>query len=328
MKYRELGATGLRVSEVGLGCSSLGETVFEDNSASSRPLLQHAFDHGVTFFDTSGSYGYGSSEMLIGEVFKGRRDQVVIATKGGQLATTLGRFGRLVRPVIGPFRPVIQALKGPLKQKSDHREDFSAAYLTRALEGSLSRLQTDYLDVYQLHSPTPGVLQSGEAFEALERWKDQGKIRFYGVSVKSVDDGLFCLDNTNVDTLQVPFNLLEREAGKVLLPQAKAAGVAIIARVPFGRGLLTDSGRVATGLRTGDSAPAVYAVAERRRLSFLIDNGRRTWIMAAIRFVLGHDAVSTVIPGTTSLAHLEENLAALEATPLSEDEMRRVQAVE
>ncbi len=121
---------------IGLGCGSLGSSVFQDDSAASRKVLQRAFERGVNFFDTAGTYGYGSSEKLIGEVFKGRRDKVVIATKGGQLTTTLGRFGKLVRPVIGPLRPFVRPLKGTLKQKAEHRQDFSVAHLTQALEGS------------------------------------------------------------------------------------------------------------------------------------------------------------------------------------------------
>ena len=268
MNDRPLGATGLKVSEIGLGCSSLGANVFQDDSAASRRVLERALEAGVTFFDTAATYGYGSSEALIGEVLKGRRDKVVIATKGGQLTTTLGHYGKMLLPVIRPLRPFIQALKGPLRRKAAHRCDFSVAHLTQALEASLERLQTDYIDLYQLHSPPREVLERGEVFEALDRWKSAGKIRCYGVSARTLDDGLFCLDHARVDALQVSFNLLEREAGDVLLPRARAAGVGIVARVPFGRGLLTDAGRVATGLRTDEAE--IAALARTERLSCLV----------------------------------------------------------
>jgi aryl-alcohol dehydrogenase-like predicted oxidoreductase len=326
MNYRLLGATGLRVSEIGLGCSSLGSSVFDDNSAASREVLERAFERGVTFFDTAANYGYGSSERLIGELLKGRRDKAVIATKGGHLTTTLGRFGKLARPAIGPFRRLVRPFQGTLKQKAKHRQDFSPAHLTQALEGSLKRLQTDYVDLYQLHSPPADVVERGEVFETLERLKEQGKIRFYGASVAAIEVGMLCLRHAGVAALQVPFNLLQREAAEVLLPKAKAGGVGIVSRVPFGRGLLTGAGRVSTGLRTDDPRLAADAATERARLSFLIEDGRRTWISAALRFVLSHEDISTVIPGTKSLSHLEENLRAGEAAPFSEEEMRRIRA--
>ncbi len=228
--------------------------------------------------------------------------------------------------MIGPFRALIRPLKGTLRQRARHRQDFSAAYLASALEASLKRLRSDYIDLYQLHGPPRDVLERGEAFEALERWKGQGKIRFYGVSARTLDDALFCLRNTSVAALQVSFNLLEREAAEQLLPEARAGGVAIIARVPFGRGLLTDAGRVTTGLRTDDPRITARAAVERKRLCFLIEGQRRSWTEAALRFVLDHEGVSTVIPGTKSPAHLEQNLAAGQATPLSRDEMRRIWA--
>jgi aryl-alcohol dehydrogenase-like predicted oxidoreductase len=324
MKYRDLGTTGLSVSEIGLGCSSLGSSVFDDNSATSHEVLKRAFDHGVNFFDTAGGYGYGSSEKLIGQAFKGCRDKVVIATKGGTLPTNLGRVGKLVYPVIGPFRRFVQPFQSTLKRKAKHRQDFSAANLMLALEESLKRLRTDYIDLYQLHSPPAEVLERGEVFEALDRLKDQGKIRFYGASVETMAEGLICLRHDGVCALQLPFNLLQRDAAKDLLPKARIAGVGIVSRVPLGRGLLTKARSVTTGLSTGDARIAAQAAIERERLAFLVEDGRRTWIEAAIRFVLAHEEVSTVIPGTKSPSHLEENVRAAQAVPLNEKEIQRI----
>ena len=326
MNYRPLGNTGLQVSELGLGCSSLGSNVFDDHSASSRRVLERAFEAGVTFFDTASTYGYGTSEMLIGEVFQGRRDRVVIATKGGQLFTTLGRYGKVLRPIVGPFRPLLRPAKGALRRSASHRQDFSPEYLGQTLEASLGRLKTDYVDLYQLHSPPTDILMRGDVFDALDRWKSEGKVRFCGVSTRTVDDALLCLRHGRVDALQIPFNLLAREATRALLPEAKAAGVGIVVRVPFGRGLLTEARRVATGLRTDDPRATAHAETERQRLSFLVEGKRRSWIEAALRFILDHEDVATVIPGTKSLPHLEENLKAAQAPPLDEAEMRRIRA--
>lgn len=155
MHYRVLGKTGISISELGLGCSRLGKSFFLDNRKASARILEEAFEKGINFFDTARNYGYGTSEEAIGRAFRHNRSKVIIASKGGYLPSTLGRYGRLLTPFIMPFRCLIQPLRKPLKGKTQKVGDYSPAYIKRALEESLKSLQTDYIDIYQLHSPPP-----------------------------------------------------------------------------------------------------------------------------------------------------------------------------
>jgi aryl-alcohol dehydrogenase-like predicted oxidoreductase len=240
MNYRSFGSTGLKVSEIGLGCSRLGSSVFRNDDRESSRVLARALELGVNFYDTADTYGYGNSEELIGRVFKGQRSHVIIASKVGMLPSSLGRIGMILLPILQPVRHVIQPLKDPLRKLSKSRQDFSSKHIKQSIEKSLTRLQTDYLDLYQLHNPPTWVLERGEVFETLEYLKDQGKIRFYGVSARTARDALICLKYSKVSSLQVVLNLVEQEAVEELLPLAEQSKIAIIARVPLARGLLTN----------------------------------------------------------------------------------------
>ena len=322
MNYRSFGSTALQVSEIGLGCSSIGRGVLYKDDRESVRVLHRAFELGINFYDTADSYGYGHSEELIGRAFKDRRGQIIIASKVGHPLSTLGRIGKILLPALQPVRHVIQPLKGTLKRVSKQRQDFSSAHIKKSIEQSLRRLQTDYLDLYQLHSPPTWVLMRGEVFETLNYLKHQGKIRFFGVSAKTISDALLCLKYSNVSSLQVVLNLLEQEAVKELLPLAEQKKIAIIARVPLARGLLTRKKTVQTG-PTIDRGQLQMARAKVEELSFLV-NEKRTLSQAAIQFVLRHPQVSVVIPGTTTVKHLEDNIRALETPPLTKEELEKI----
>ncbi|MGH7801127.1 MAG: aldo/keto reductase [Thermodesulfobacteriota bacterium] len=323
MNYRSFGSTGLQVSEIGLGCSSIGGGVFYKDERESVRLLHRAFELGISFYDTADSYGYGHSEELIGRAFKDRRSQIIIASKVGDLPTSLGRIGKIFLPVFQPVRYVIQPWKGALKKVSKHRQDFSSVHIKKSIEQSLRRLQTDYLDLYQLHSPTTWVIERGEVFETLDYLKHQGKIRFFGVSAKTISDALLCLKYPNISSLQVVLNLLEQEAVKELLPLTEQKKIAIIARIPLARGLLTKKNTIQTG-PTINRSQLQMARAKAERFSFLANEGIRTLSQAAIQFVLHHPQVSVVIPGTRTVKHLEENIRALKAPPLKKEELEKI----
>ena len=238
------------------------------------------------------------------------------------LASSLGRIGKILLPVLQPLRHAIQPLKGTLQRTSKRRQVFSSAHIKKAIEQSLRRLNTDYLDLYQLHSPPTWVLKRGEVFETLNYLKHQGKIRFYGVSAETISDALLCLKYPSISSLQVVFNLLEQEAGKELLPLAQQKRVAFIARVPLARGLLTRKKTVQTG-PTIDRGQLQIARAKVEELSFL-PNEKRKLSQAAIQFVLHHPQVSVVIPGTRTVKHLEENIGALEAPFLTKEEIGKI----
>ena len=197
MRYRTLGSTGPRVSEIGFGCARIGGVFGEGKATADETirLLRDALDRGITFYDTADIYAQGESEALLGRAFQSRRDKVVIATKAGYCLPTQRRLIARMKPIV---RPILRLLR--LKRQSlpsavsgSLSQDFSPAYLTRALESSLRRLRTDHVDFFQLHSPPASALQSGDFLDTLDKLKSQGKTRHYGIAADSPTDALLCL---------------------------------------------------------------------------------------------------------------------------------------
>jgi aryl-alcohol dehydrogenase-like predicted oxidoreductase len=314
MQYRTLGRTGLQVSEVGFGAwaiggpSRLGELEIgwgEVDDAMSLRAIEAAYDAGVTFFDTADVYGAGRSERLLGKALNGKRDRVVIATKVGN--RTLD--GRWVK-------------------------DFSRAWIIQALDESLARLEMDHVDLYQLHSPTETGDYREEAFEVLETLKTRGKIRSYGVSVGPAAHGPWVIQHTRADTIQVVYNLFDREPERELLPLAEREGVGIIARVPLASGFLTGKFTAETAFPTNDHRARTYPpekirqmTGEAARLGFLTDGGRKTLAQAALQYCLSHPAVTAVIPGAKTPEQARANAAASDGTLLTPEEVARARAV-
>ncbi len=315
MECRALGKTGLKTSVIGLGCSRLGASVFEDHKTNPQSFLHFALEQGVNFFDTADSYGYGNSERLLGQAFRGKRDKVIIATKGGFLPSSLARFGKYVLPVIGPFRSLISKQKTSLKKISTKRQRFDVSYLKKALENSLRRLETDYIDLYQLHSPPRTILEREEIFHFLARCQQEGKIRFYGISVNTIQDGVFCLQIPNIAALQVPINILEQQATTDLLPQAFSK-TGILARVPFARGLLTNTRSVTTGNQLGTPSSSYHKL---KRLYEMCRQEDRTLSDVALQFLLQQQSLSSILVGTKSIQHLKANILASNQPALSQD---------
>jgi aryl-alcohol dehydrogenase-like predicted oxidoreductase len=239
MRRRDFGNTSLRVSEFGLGCARIGG-VFQSNARGFLDLLSFAFDSGINFFDTADMYSQGESESLLGTALRGKRDRVVIASKAGYSLPSRRRWAGRIKPLL---RPLVQFLKIrrdqlPSGSRGALSQDFSPKYLQAAVEGSLRRLRTDYLDIFQLHSPLLDVDERGEGLPALEELKRSGKIRYYGVAVDSIDAGLAALRYPGVSSVQFTLNLLERGGADALFPTAERQGVGGIARECLANGLL------------------------------------------------------------------------------------------
>jgi len=327
MKYRRFGSTDLTVSELGMGCSGLGGGLHHDDRREALATLWRALDAGVNFFDTSDTYSQGGSERIIGQAFQERRGQVILATKVGFVYSALGRAALRLRPLFRPIKNLLRPARASLNRVrySQKSVDYSAGHVVEGLHRSLQRLRTDYLDLYQLHNPPPEVIRQGACFEAFERLKTQGKIRYYGVSCAEVDDALWCFEHSGVSSVQVAVSLLDQQATASILPRAAKQGIGVIARVPLAQGLLAE--------RQPDSKAeqvvkrqAVLAHRKRRTEAFrFLSTGGRTMPQAALQFVLGLAGVSVVIPGMSRRDHLEENLAALAAPPLSAEELARVE---
>jgi aryl-alcohol dehydrogenase-like predicted oxidoreductase len=315
MQYRMLGRTGLRVSEVGFGAWAIGgpaklgplETGWgEVDDAMSLRAIEAAYDAGVNFFDTADVYGAGRSEVLIGKALKSKRDRVVIATKVGNRTSPDGEWIK----------------------------DFSKQWIAEAIDASLTRLGMDRVDLYQLHSATDTAQYRDETFEALEALKAAGKIRYYGISVGPCAHGPWVIRNTPADTIQVVYNMLERDPEVELLPLAQARGIGIIARVPLASGFLTGKFTPDTQFAPNDHRSRTYPPEKIRRivgqvakLDFLTEGKSKTLAQAALQYLLAHRAVSTVIPGAKTPEQARANAAASDGVLLTANAAARVRDV-
>jgi aryl-alcohol dehydrogenase-like predicted oxidoreductase len=239
MRTRRFGSTELSVSEFGLGCARIGG-IFQKGGSGFIDLLAAARDAGITFFDTSDIYSQGESETLIGRAFRGKRDQIVIASKAGYCLPARRKLVARLKPLV---RPIIQRLgirrdRLPAAVRGSVSQDFTPAYLRRAVEGSLRRLRTDYLDLFQLHSPPAEIIERGDWASELDALRRDGKIRYYGVSCDSIETGVAALRFPNVSSLQFPVSLLEQRFADALLPNLRERKVAAIARECLANGLL------------------------------------------------------------------------------------------
>ena len=299
MEYRQFGKTDLRVSSMGLGCARLGGNLNGGNKQEAVKMLHLALDSGINFYDTADSYGQGQSEALLGKTFENRRDEVILASKAGYYLSPLGNLAAKFKPILKPLVRSLRSLKSssngdssslPDARSSVLRQSFTSEYLSKSIEGSLKRLQTSYLDLFQLHSPPTEVLQSPQVWQTLESLKSQGKIRYYGVSVDTIEDALICLEQPGLSSIQLEINLLNQKAIALILPTAKQQDVAIVARQPFASGQL---------------------LTKEKDISASLHSERNFW-QTALQFVLQQDGVSVVIPGASSCQHLQSNLEALE----------------
>jgi aryl-alcohol dehydrogenase-like predicted oxidoreductase len=321
MKFNEFGKTGMTVSEIGFGGSRIGG-FFADKHSSKEALsvLRQALDNGITFYDTADMYAQGESESLIGTAFHARRQQVIIATKGGYCLPAQRNMLKRIKPLV---RPIVKALglkraKLPAGMSGTLSQDFSPSYLTKALESSLKRLQTDYVDLYQLHSPGPPFMQSsafGEALQTLEKLKGQGKLRFYGVATEVPEDAPYALSAPGISSVQLGFGLLDLEAlDRGTIAAAAARGLGVIARGCFGGGLLKDS-LDATQLKA--ATPKWQHILALRSLS---KSSGRSVLDIALQFCRGTPGVSLMLLGMRIENHLRDNLRYFQAARLSPEE--------
>jgi myo-inositol catabolism protein IolS len=307
MRIRTLGKTGIKVSEVGFGAwaiggpAELGGVAVGWSKADDRDsirALETAFDEGINFYDTADVYGMGHSEELLSQVFSQRRAQVVIASKGGNLNDEAGRW----------------------------QKNFTGVFLARKVEDSLRRLRTDYLDLYQLHTPRTDeeYEQALTSAETLTRLVEQGKVRAYGLSIGSLEHGLRQIAHGFGATIQVVYSALEREPEAKLLPAAKQANYGIIPRVPLASGFLTGKYTSTIQFDTQDhrsrlTAEQKQAWAEKaNRLKPLAKELGITVAQLALQYILVNDAVSVVIPGARNEVQARQNAAAGKLPPLDD----------
>jgi aryl-alcohol dehydrogenase-like predicted oxidoreductase len=314
MKYRELGRTGWKVSEISFGAWAIGGAWGDVDDKESLAALHAALDGGVNFFDTADVYGDGRSERLFAKLKKERKEKFYIATKAGR---------RLPQ----------QTLAG-----------YSRENLTAFVERSLKNLETETVDLLQLHCPPMEVYYAPEVFGILDDLVKAGKIRHYGVSVEKVEEALKAIEFPGVQTVQIIFNIFRQRPVELFFGEAQRRKVGILSRVPLASGLLSgkitreskfakddhrnfnrhgeafDRGETFAGV---DFETGLRAVEE---LKAFVPAGV-TPAQLALRWILMFPAVTCAIPGAKRPAQVQENIAASALPPLPEDTMKKIQVL-
>lgn len=303
MHRRTLGATGLVVSEISLGCNRIGGAPRQSEDAWIA-FIHRALDLGINFFDTAANYARGRSEELLGRALAGRSDAYICSKVG--------------RPRQADGRTVA---------------DMSAAHVTAEVEDGLRRLGRDSVDVMMLHSPHLDDPRKDDGAEALRRLKEQGKVRHWGISLPDGEAVGFWAIEAGAEVLQVEHNLLLPAPERELFPLARERGVGIVSRIPLAKGVL--SGKYAIGSADRPSSPGLapqgaafeLQLARLEQVRFL-ERSDQTLAQAALRYVLSDAAVSCAIPGARTLEQLEANASASNGVGLGAAELSRVREVQ
>lgn len=312
MEYRKLGNTGLEVSAVSFGTWAIGGSWGDVDESTALDALARAIDAGVNFFDTADVYGDGRAERLLALATRGREDAIHIATK----------FCR----------------KGDVRDP----QTYSAKSVREYCEGSLRRLERETIDLYQVHCPPREIIEQGDVFRVLDELKQEGKIRHYGVSVETVEEGMLAIRHPGVAALQVIFNVFRQKPAAELFPHTSAKGVGILVRLPLASGLLTGKftagdtfakddhrhfNRDGQAFNVGETfagLPFAKGVELADRLRPIAE-GRGSMARASMRWILDDERVSCVIPGFKNAAQIDDNLAAQDVRPFTPQERKHLE---
>lgn len=308
----EAGGTLTR-NQFGLGCVNLGS-----KGRAGVRLVHQALDLGVTFFDTADAYGSGQSERVLGRALHRRREAAFVATKGGYLFRDRAALVRAAHPGLQIARRWARSVRGGSGGGTAYdSQDLSPTYLRAALEGSLRRLGTDFVDLYQLHSPQE---VHDDVVALMLDLQSEGKICGFGVGLEHLDHAEEWLATGALSSIQVPFGLLDPEAGDDVIPRAAALGIPVVARGVFAGGFVTrPSSGETERLRPGQ--PERLAA-----LAGLASAAGVNVVQLAAWFVVARPGVSTVLVGTSSLQHLMDGVRYVR-TPPPADLLRRLEAL-
>lgn len=311
MKYRALGRTGLQVSEIGFGAWAIGESWWgKQPENESIDALHRALDLGVNIIDTAAGYGNGKSERIIARVLKERKERIYVATK--------------TPPAPGPWPP------SPYCEMDDR---YAEKYLRENIEERLRNLNTDCIDILQLHTWTRAWNKNPRPFDTLKKLQAEGKIRFIGISTPEHDQNsvIDLMRRGYLDTVQVIYNIFEQDPAAELLPVAMECNVGIIVRVVFDEGILTGKYTKQTQFPKDDFRRRYFAgdrleraVERVEAIKAEIVGTLMTMPQLAQKYALMHPAVSTVIPGIRSVAQAQDNTAVSEIPDLDDDLMIRL----
>ena len=314
MKYRELGRTGWKVSEISFGAWAIGGSWGTVDDKASLAALHRAVDLGVNFIDTADVYGDGLSERLVAQLRHERRETIYVATKAGR------------------------------RLDPHTAEGYNRKNLTSFIERSLKDLDTEALDLLQLHCPPTEVYYRPEVFGVLDDLVKQGKLRYYGVSVEKVEEALKAIEYPNVQTVQIIFNIFRQRPAELFFKQAKQRKVGILARVPLASGLLTGKMKADTKFeaddhrgfnRHGESfdrgetfSGVDYPIGLQtvEELRTLVPKGM-SLSQFALRWILMFDAVTCAIPGAKNPEQAEQNVKAADLPALSKARMSKIKEI-
>lgn len=315
MKNRIFGKTGRKVSEIGFGAWAIGGSWGEVSEENARAALHATLDEGTTFIDTADVYGDGRSERIIADVLKER---------GGAKPFIATKAGRRLTPHVA--------------------DGYNKANLTTFVDRSLKNLQTDCLDLVQLHCPPTDVYYRPQVFEVLEGLIAAGKIRNYGVSVEKVEEALKAIEYPGVVSVQIIYNIFRQRPAELFFRQAKARNIAVIARVPLASGLLTGKMNKQTQFAADDhrafnrngeafdkgetfsGVPYDVALEAVKQIRPLVAPGF-TMAQLALAWVLSNDAITTVIPGAKNATQASANAGADMYPSLSESTLKQLATI-
>ena len=313
MKYRNLAETDIRVSEVGFGVWTVSTGWWgEVDEKKSVELMRKAFDAGINYFDTADTYGSGLGETLLADSFGHMRDEVVISTKiGYDFYNHTARRGQQERP-----------------------QDWSEKFIRFALEQSLKRLGTDYVDFLQLHNTKMDAVEDDVLFDLMDEFKSEGKIRAYGVALGPkigwLDEGARAMRERDIAGEQMIYNLLEQDPGRGLVEAARETDTSLIVRVPHSSGMLEGKYDENTTFGENDHRrhrPKEWLTGGLKKveqLSFLTESDERTLGQAALKFCLASPEVVSTLPNIYGEEQIEEFAAAPDTPDLTEEELSRV----
>ena len=314
MQYRNLPNSDLKLSAVGFGLWTVSTTWWGiEDDAVGIGLMRQAYDLGVTFYDTADTYGNGKGETILAEALGHVRDKIVIGTKFGYDFYNHGdrREGQREIP-----------------------QDFSVRFLRKALEESLRRLNTDYIDIYLLHNPRLCAIDSDDLFAELEAVKREGKVRHYGVTMGPAigweTEGVAAIARRDISAFQMIHNLLEQEPGRRFLEAAAERDVGMLVRVPHSSGMLEGGYTADTTFSPKDHRShrpkewLTEGLKKLEQLRFLYEGTGRTIGQAAIQYLLAQPLITSVLPNIYNEEQLREFAEASDTPPLADDEIKRV----
>jgi len=314
MQYRALGRTGWQVSTVSFGAWAIGGSWGSVDDQESLAALHKAIDYGVNFIDTADVYGDGHSERLVVQVLRERKEEIHVATKAGR---------RLDPHVAGGY----------------NREN-----LTAFVERSLKNLDTEAIDLLQLHCPPTEVYYMPETFGVLDDLVQAGKLRHYGVSVEKVEEALKAIEYPNVKTVQIIFNIFRQRPAELFFKEALRKQIGVIVRVPLASGLLTGKMKPSTTFEADDHRAfnrhgesfdrgETFAGVDYETGLQVVDELRplvpEGWSMPqfALRWILMHAAVSCTIPGAKNPKQAEDNASAADLPAISTEVMEKIEQI-